>query len=373
MHNARIAADLGFRTWITDDGWFIEKGQFGDYRYAGDWLPYAPKFPDLKAHVHAVQALGFRYLLWVSPFMVGDESAAAQRYAHLLTTGQERNRFKNLSPQRRETHEIVGSLLERLVRDYDLDGLKIDFIDSIKPGEAAPDTLGDSLYAVLHDATEKARAVRPDLLIEFRNSYANLASRSYGNIYRCSDVPLNYTLNRWQAVMLRLLAPDRAVHLDPALWHPSESDTNVAVHLINMIVSVPMISVELDRYPQSHLDLIRCWVGFYNVHRDTIIRGEFKPVLVLGHIPLIRFKGVQETIIGLYEDVPIPLPDQPVVWILNASTLPYVYIEPSSDGRMRQVIVRDKFGKILSDELLPFPTTRLPVEVGGSIEIRTQP
>ncbi len=372
MHNAPIAADLGFRTWITDDGWFIEKGRFADYSKTGDWLPYAPKFTDMKAHVHAVQALGFRYVLWVSPFMVGDESLAAQHHADLLTTGIEQLCFKNLSPQREETHSIVRSLLERLLRDYDLDGFKIDFIDAIKPTGVAPDTFGDSFYSVLRDATEQALAIKPDLLVEFRNSYANLASRSYSNIYRCSDVPLNYTLNRWQAVMLRLLVPDRAVHLDPALWHPGESDENVAVHLINVIVSVPMISVELDIYPKTHLDLIRCWIGFYNTHRDTIIHGEFKPVLALGHVPLITFKGKQETIVGLYEDVPVPFVDQAVVWVLNASTRPYVDFEPSDAAAARRVIVRDKFGIVVSDGTQRFPAARLPVEVGGSVEIRTQ-
>ena len=370
MHNAKIAADLGFRTWITDDGWFIEKGTFGDYRHVGEWLPSASKFPDMKAHVDAVQALGFRYLIWVSPFMVGDESEAAKRYADLLTSGQERERFKNLSPQRPETRRIVGDLLERLVRDYDVDGLKIDFIDSIRPSEAAPESFGESFYDVMHEATERALKVKPDLLIEFRNAYTNLASRSYANIYRSSDVPLNYTLNRWQATFHRLLAPDRAVHLDPALWHAEESDENVAVHLINVIVSVPMISVELDRYPQSHLDLIRYWVGFYTAHRETIIRGEFKPALALGHIPQIVFKGAAETIVGLYEDVSVALPDQTEVWILNASTRPCVDFEPSEQGGMRCVIARDKFGRVISETQQPFPTARLSVEVGGSLQIK---
>jgi alpha-galactosidase len=370
MHNARIAADLGFRTWITDDGWFTDKGRFADYRYTGDWQPFTPKFPDMKAHVNAVQALGFHYILWLSPFMVGDASEAAQRYAHLLTGGREHLFFKNLSPQRPETRQIVGDLVERLVRDYDLDGLKIDFIDSVFQKEASTETFGASLYEVLLEATERARVHQPELLVEFRNPYSNLASRSYSNIYRSSDVPLNYTLNRWQAIMLRLLAPDRAVHLDPALWHDDETDENVAVHLINVIVSVPMISVELDRYPQSHLDLIRYWIGFYNAHRDTIVHGEFKPTLALGHVPQITFKSERETIIGLYEDVPIALSSAPVFRVLNASTRPYVDFEPSSLSGIRQVITRDKFGKVVSDETCAFPTARLSVEVGGSLEIR---
>src|SRR5207302_2063394 len=117
------------------------------------------------------------------------------------------------------------------------DGLKIDFLDAVsihserKEG-AGNATFGESFYHLLKDVTERLLTINPDLLLEFRNPYANLASRSYSNIYRSSDVPINFSLNRWQAVMLRLLTPDRAIHMDPALWHPSETDENVAVHLI---------------------------------------------------------------------------------------------------------------------------------------------
>jgi alpha-galactosidase len=376
VRNARLAAELGFRTWITDDGWFIEQGQFADYSKVGDWTPAAAKFPDFREHVHSVQELGFRYVLWVAPFMVGYDSEAAQQYAHLLTTGQERNHFHNLSPWHDETRQIVATLLERLVRDYDLDGLKIDFLDSIsihslRKDGAREDTLGSSIYDLLQTVTEHLMTINPELLIEFRNSYTNLASRSYANIYRSSDVPLNPALNRWQAVMLRLLTPDRAVHLDPALWHAEDSDTNVAVHLINLMVGVPMVSIQLDQYPQSHIDLIRCWIGFYNTHRDTLIHGTFKPVLRQGYIPLVRFVGEQETIIAVYDDVPVALEaNGKSLWLLNGSTQAQIHLADTSLNGEHQLIFRDKFGSITSEETAPFPAQHLNVEIGGSVEIK---
>ena len=291
--------------------------------------------------------------------------------------------YRNLSPRRAETRKVVGDLVERLIRDYGLDGLKIDFIDSIVfDSLAAKDgdyqTLGQGLYDTLSSAVERALQVKPDILIEFRNKYANLASRRYGNLYRASDVPLNFALNRWQVTMLRLLVPDRAVHLDPALWHRDDADENVAVHLINAISTVPMVSVELDRYPQSHLDLIRYWIGFYRTHRDTIIHGEFCPEIRLGHVPLIRFGGADETIIGLYEDIAFALHDEAdekkpgTVWVLNASTRPYIDLLPGGVRGNRRVRTRDKFGRILSEVDVDFPIARLEVEVGGSLEISTK-
>jgi hypothetical protein len=35
-----------------------------------------------------------------------------------------------------------------------------------------------------------------------------------------------------------------------------------------------MVSIELDRYPRSHLYLIRHWIGFYREHCGTIVHGE---------------------------------------------------------------------------------------------------
>jgi alpha-galactosidase len=376
LRNARLAADLGFGTWLTDDGWFTGQASFADYRYTGDWQPYRPKFPDFAGHVREVQAMGLRYVLWVAPFMVGDASQAARQHAHLLAEVTTPMRFRNLSPRRAETRQVVGDLLERLMHDYALDGLKIDFLDSLALDHlVATDTdyctLGEGIYDILSAAIDRALATKPGALIEFRNTYTNLASRRYANLYRASDVPLNFALNRWQVTMLRLLVPDRAVHLDPALWHPDDCDENVAVHLINVICSVPMVSIELDRYPQAHLDLLRYWIGFYQAHRDTIIHGQFAPTIRLGHVPLIRFTGATERIIGVYDDLAFaPGAGALPLWILNASTRPCVELHHDDLAGSYTVRTRDKFGHVVGEDIATFPVACLPVEVGGSLEIR---
>ena len=64
-----------------------------------------------------------------------------------------------------------------------------------------------------------------------------------------------------------------------------------------------MLTVELDAYPQSHIDLIRYWTGFYNDHRQTIVHGEMNPTLRLGHVPSVTFVGPQKRLSGLYEKI----------------------------------------------------------------------
>jgi alpha-galactosidase len=378
LRNAEIAADLGFRTWLTDDGWFTEKARFADYRFTGDWQPTPGKFPDFAGHVAALQAMGLRYILWVGPFMVGDESEAAKRYAHLLFNHNERLHYSQLSPWFRETGRVVAELLQRMMDEYGLDGLKIDFIDAVqrtgdRPINADFATLGEGIYTILCHAVEQVAATHDGVLIELRSRYTNLAGRRYGNLYRASDVPLNFAWNRWQATMLRLLAPDRAVHLDPALWHPDDTDENVAVHLLNMLCSVPIISVELDRYPASHLQLIRHWLSFYNTYHQTLVHGQFEPLIRLGHVPLIRFTSNHERIIGVYDDIAFELGKGLLpLYLLNASTRPYLELLPDGLVGTHSVSQRNKFGEIVGGNTITFPIHRLDVEVGGSLEIRAE-
>ncbi|MFL5805819.1 MAG: hypothetical protein ACJ8CR_29295, partial [Roseiflexaceae bacterium] len=57
-------------------------------------------------------------------------------------------------------------------------------------------------------------------------------------------------------------------------------------------------------------------------------------------------------------------------WILNASTRPFVELSPDDLAGPNRVCTRDKFGRVVGEHAVTFPIARLPVEVGGSLEIR---
>ena len=169
--------------------------------------------------------------------------------------------------------------------------------------------------------------------------------------------------------MLRLLVPDRAVQMDPILWHAKDANEDVALHLISGIASVPMISVELDEYPRTHLDLIRFWIGFYNSHRQTIIHGGFRPRFHPTHIPLIDFVGEDEVITGLYDTARVTMFDEaPAQWVLNASPESFGEFENES-SRPRHVGGRDKYSGVVYERSCDPVPTRLEIGIGRSVEI----
>ncbi len=375
LENAYLASRLGFKTWITDYGWFLDQTSDANLgEFAGDWQPSARRFPDFAGHVAQVQQMGLRYLLWVAPAMVGKQSQAAREHANLLQQAAGMQ-FDCLSPWKAQSAELIAGHLERLMKDYHLDGFKLDFIDTLDPHQVPPDpdyqTAGEGEYNLLSQALDRLQAIRPDVLVEFRNSYSNLAGRRFANLYRANDTPFNPANNRWQVALLRLLAPDRAAALDPVCWGQDASLEEVAVMLINALCGVPMVSVDLGTCQPGYLNLLRYWIGFYNQHRDTLAHGEFLPEFHHNALPVIRFVGKNERILALYEDYPLTLDMQAgdAVWVLNASTRPYIDLLPDKSTGSWMVTAGDKFGSPVYTKVIALPVSRLEVPVGGSLEI----
>ena len=69
-----IAARLGMKTVILDDGWQTDDTGRG-YAFCGDWEVSRRRFPDMAAHVKKVHDLGMKYMVWYSVPFVGLKSA----------------------------------------------------------------------------------------------------------------------------------------------------------------------------------------------------------------------------------------------------------------------------------------------------------
>lgn len=370
IETASIAFDLGFRTWITDDGWHHSGGEFGNYDDVGGWEPTASKFSDFAAHVKSIQNLGMKYLLWVAPFMLGTDNTDLDRTGLMLQPGHQGANFEMLDPLQSGVAIHVANLLERLMADYKLDGFKIDFIDSVsaqkflQSSASSGQAMMDALELALRPLVEE----NPNLLIEFRNSYANLAMQSFGNLYRSSDLPVNFFLNRWQATMLRILNPGRAVVTDPMLWPMDESVENVAVHLINGLSAVPMVSIDLMKYPAEHLSVIRHWIEFYRSRKKTLAFGDFSPSLRGSKIPQTSFCQPTHEVIALYDQVPVAIRGEAWTEILNASEANRVLLlEPTaSEWRYSKF---GPMGELVGEGRLPAGIRDLEIPVGGRIEL----
>lgn len=302
------AAQLGMKTVIVDDGWQTDDHARG-YASCGDWVPCPGKFPDMRAHVGHVHALGLRYMLWFSVPFLGVHAAAAARFRDRTLAFLPENQTYVLDPRYPEVREYLVSTYAHALRDWQLDGLKLDFIDAFLPGPQAAACAPGMDEPVLDKAVQRLMigvrdalcAIRPDVLIEFRQRYTGPAIRGFGNMLRVADCPNSALANRVGMVDLRLAGGSTAVHSDMLVWNPEETVENAVIQIENVLFCTVQISVRLDSLPPAHLRALRFWIGFMTREQSLLqcapIRVESPQTLY----PVVSTQSGGRSVIACYE------------------------------------------------------------------------
>jgi alpha-galactosidase len=378
-----LAKPLGMDSVIVDDGWQTDDSQRG-YAYCGDWEPAPSKFPNFRAHVDRVHAIGMKYLLWFSVPFVGIYTKAYTRFKDkfLDPDPQGKRQWFILDPRFAEVREYLIGVYERCIRDFDIDGFKLDFVDCFATREETKDVFGngrdyqsvpEAADRLLNDAISRLRAIKPGVMIEFRQSYTGPAMRKYGNIFRVGDEPNNAAGNRVGSMLLRSLAGSTAVHSDMVMWHHDDTVESAAMQLIHALFTVPQISVRLDQVPEAHLAMIRRYLHFWRQHRDVLLDGSLHPLQPQHAYPAIISETTSKIAAAAYANgfVPLPPVGNRTLLLVNGTQDKRAVIElPDALGR-RRVRVWSCTGQIVSDESRVFSAGAhsIPVPSAGTAEI----
>ena len=214
----RRAKELGMSAIIVDDGWQTEDTNC-NYGYTGDWEVCKKKIPDMRGHVKRVHDMGLKYILWYSVPFVGYYSKNWERFKDKLIYKVDRNECGVLDPRYPEVREFLISIYEHAVREYDLDGFKLDFIDRFvmkADDQVKPDMdytcIQEAVERLMTDIRIRLTALKPNIMIEFRQKYIGPLMRSFGNMFRVADCPSDVTINRTGTIDLRLLSGNTACH-----------------------------------------------------------------------------------------------------------------------------------------------------------------
>lgn len=306
---AGLAAELGCQAIIVDDGWHsTDRGR--GYGYVGDWEPSPAAFEDMRRHVSRVHDHGLAYLLWYALPFVGRHSALWSEVEAYTLAFKERMNTGVVDPRYPHIRNLLVDKLSRAVRDWGMDGLKVDFIDQFAvedppaPGPGADcETVTEGVHRLMRQLGE---ALPAQAMVELRQPYVSPALWPYATMIRASDCPLSPIHNRQRTVDLRLLAGPLAVHADMMMWHPAERPERVAVQLINVLFAVPQISVDLSTQTPEQLAVLRFWLSFFVEHAEVLQGGGFEPSRPDLVYPLVRAIGDDTVIAGRYGPVPMP-------------------------------------------------------------------
>jgi len=356
---AKLAKELGCVAVIVDDGWQTADNQRG-YAYCGDWRPAPEKIPDMKAHVARVHALGLKYVLWYAVPFVGKESDAWESFKDKLLRYDEGLRAGVLDPRFPEVREFLIDTYERAVRDWDLDGVKLDFVDMFGRG-AQPAAAGDgrdhasvavASDRLLSDVIDRLRQLRPDILVEFRQTYTGPLMRKYGNMFRAVDCPGDAAQNRARIVDIRLLSGNTAAHADMIMWHPTESAEQAAIHIQNALFGVPQLSVRIAELTPEQREMTAFWLQFWKTHRDALMQGTLTAEGPHELYPLVTGTTADKQVTVVYAERAVHIEHwRDHVWIVNATANNRILLDARTQPSTLHIETSDCRGTVIAADV----------------------
>ncbi len=375
IEECKLSKALGMDTVIVDDGWQTDDNNRG-YAYCGDWEVATSKIPDMKEFVRRVHETGMKIMLWYSVPFVGIYSKNYERFKTMFVNGNETQTTYTLDPRYKEVRDFLIENYSRAIRDWDLDGLKLDFIDSfILRGsgleyDARRDhhSLEEAINTLMTDVSNALRAIKKDVLIEFRQSYVGPAIRQYGNMLRVADCPNDALLNRVDGINLRLTSGSTAVHSDMLMWHKDDTVESAAMQFVAAIYTVPQISVKIATMSDEHKKMLKYYLTFWREHRDTLIEGKILAANPESVYSLVCAEKDGKAIFTAYTDTVIDCSDyKDEVIALNASRSKTLIIK-AAKGRGYRVV--NCMGEVLEEGSVEDKLFEVNVPFSGMIFIK---
>lgn len=373
-----LAAQMGFKGIIVDDGWQTDDNHRG-YAFCGDWKPSETKFPHMREHVAYVHFLGMKYMLWVSIPFIGKNSGIWKKFSDKLLEYQEEMNAGVADIRYKEVREYLMEQYVDLVKNYDLDGLKMDFIDEFHEGAATPEynenmdfrDVQDALEHMMVQLYEKLRELKPDILIEFRQKYVGPYIRKFGNILRVDDCPMSQLSNRVGLVDLRILSGDTAVHSDMVMWNKAEEPESVAIALQHCFFGSLQLSVRLEECRQEVLEVIRYYMELAQEWFEARLEGELAAEHPEHLYPVVYGEKENRAVVGVYEE------DQVICvkenWtealILNANKGNSLYLDLMQTSG-KKAVIRDCKGAVVKTlKKLQEGLIKIEIPAGGMVKL----
>lgn len=353
VKECRLSRELGLEAVIVDDGWQTLDSNRG-YAFTGDWEPV--RVGNMGRFVELVHQEGMKFLLWYSVPLVGEKSKNFERFEGKYLWHWESQDAWVLDPRFPEVREFIINTYVEALTEWNLDGFKLDFIGMFRPEDNQIFTktggrdfasLDKAVDALMTGIMSRLRQIRPDILIEFRQPYTGPLMRKYGNMFRAADCPNMAMVNRVRTTDIRLLAGGTAVHSDMFVWHTEDSVESAALQILNILFSVPQLSVKLEEIPEDHVEMIRFWINYWNENSGLLLDGYFRPRHPHANYPVISSTLGDRQVVALYADMVAAAGGEGIsrVDIVNAKYSRDVVIDLGESERAFSVSIFDTRGR----------------------------
>lgn len=375
LKECRLSKPYGMDTVIIDDGWQTDNNSRG-YAYCGDWEVTPKKISDMAKFVSDIHETGMRVILWYSVPFVGLYCKNFGRFKDMLLDGTGNNKeYWSLDPRYKEVRDFLIGIYTNAVKNWDLDGLKLDFIDSFRlygkslEYDARRDfqSLESAIDCLMTDIMRALTALKPDIMIEFRQSYVGPAIRKYGNMLRVGDCPNDAIVNRQDVINLRLTSGATPVHSDMLMWHPEDTVESAALQLASVLYSVPQISVKIDRINDAHRKMLKYYLDFWKKNRHVLLDGKLRAKAPESVYSQAIAEKDGKGICTVYTDRTVCMKDLSELIVVNAAYDTDLIIK-GADGHRFTVV--DCMGEEIGNGVLSGALAEVTVPVAGMIIVQ---
>lgn len=375
IEECRESKKMGMEAVIVDDGWQTMDNQRG-YAFTGDWKP--DRIPDMKGFVDQIHELDMKFMLWYSVPFIGKNAENYPRFKGKYLYYWDSQGAWVLDPRYPEVREFIINIYEEAMANWGLDGFKLDFMAFFKPGDETVLTAEDgrdfasvnhAVDRLMTDIMSRLKEKNPEILIEFRQPYIGPLMRKYGNMLRAADCPNMATINRVRTTDTRLLGGSSAIHADMLMWHGDDPVEHAALQILNIVFSVPQISVRLNEIPQQHKDMIAFWMKYWNENQEVLMKGEFIAHKPDELYPLLYTHNAQKAVVGLYGNDMIEtknFKDLEAFDVINARNKTQIVLLNENDMGSYQLQVFDCMGALVSERKIKLKRGALAIDVPAS-------
>lgn len=352
---ARLAAELGMKSIIVDDGWQLDTCG-GGYGYTGDWTVVPSKIKDMKSHVDRVHKSGLKYILWFSVPFVGYYSDIWDSVCDKILYKDDGINAAVLDPRYPKIRKYLIDKYKSFAVEYGIDGFKLDFIDSFYTANEPPKTedmdyefVCDAVEKLMTDIKDELSKINPDILIEFRQRYTGPVIRKFGNMLRVGDCARDGISNRVGISDIRMLAGNTAVHSDMIIFDTIESVEDAAWQIINSVFGVIQYSVRLHNLSAEQLKMSKFWLNFSAENREVLLNSEYVAHEPHCNYPIIEAFNKDARIAAVYAKNKILSIDSRKTTIINATPNNKIYAEGDEDRNVK-ITVFNCMGDIVRSE-----------------------
>lgn len=282
---AKKCKELGIRTFLQDAGWDVKPGTWwGDLDNGGigDFVPNKELFPDMAGMVKQMHDMGMKVELWSAPFWQARGTDIYKNRTKSWHLWREDGESYDLCPKYPGTRELFKENYSRIAKDYGVDGMWFDVMDSIPDKcfakhEHLNETMGNAVVDCMAAAREGLRSVNPQAITEARINHANINTKRALDIVQCSDSPESYEMIRISNIHMRPWAYDVVLKNDPMIWPKNSNAATVGKFMAtNVCNGVPGLSVDFLTATDEQCAITKAWLTFYQEHKKTLLKGKFK-------------------------------------------------------------------------------------------------